>query len=194
MPTAEEVALHYGAEAGATALDSALGLVGLGGIVGSTPNESLTTLINVGAENLNDVYGWNLPGITGEELKPVAVIDSDGRVIGTVLEVEDDDPVLGDRDSTADVVASAADVAEPVATASATASNAASIDASATASASTPGAREVVIQIEGDAISAATLEKAMGQLSEEVGDLEIRVEKVEGQMVASVVSGVAGIV
>ena len=183
MGSPQEWALHYGAQAAATAGDDLLGLVGLGGIIGSTPNESLLDLLQVGAQNLNDVYGWDLPVLSGEELQPMAVIDDDGRVIGTVIEEADIEA------ATAEPV----EVAETVDTAVATATRAADEAPAPTtaASASASEGRQIVLQIEGDAVSVETLQKAADDLSERLGDVTIRVEKLEGQMVASVVSGVA---
>lgn len=204
MPTPEEVALHYGADAAATAGDSLLGMIGLGGIIGSTPNDSLLELLQVGATNLNDVYGFDLPVLAGDELQPLVVIGDDGRVLGTVIEADDDvvDESVVEDDEVIDPSPSVEiDDPEAVATTVAASTAAADNEQDATSQSTTrtvstdSGPREIVVQVEGDAISTATLQKLLDkivdQVNGEIGDLKVRVEKIEGQMVASVVGGVA---
>ena len=161
-----EWAIHFGSQAATAFADDALSLVGLGGIAGGRLKPSLVNLLNVGADNLNDVYGTNFGHVREDTFAPVSLLDAEGRAVGTRLERLEE--------QVADIPARSPETVAP-----------------------DPAAQpvsEVVVQVDGDAVSVDTMNTALGRLEKEVGGVKIRVEKLENAQTASVVAGVAGIV
>lgn len=161
----DEWARHYGPQMGASIANDVLGLVGLQGLVGSPLRGSLVDLINTSADTANSVWGTGFGHLDGNVLVPASVLDDSGRVPGTKLARTDVAAVAGGVDP-----------------------------ASPATSVSAAGGREVVIQVSGDAMTTEQVQELVDKLSEELGGVKVRVEKIESKETASVTSGIAGIV
>lgn len=161
-----EWAAHFGSQAATAFADDALSLVGLGGIAGGRLKPSLVNLLNVGADNLNDVYGTRFGHVREDTFAPVSLLDAEGRAVGTRLERLEE--------QVADIPARSPETVAP--------------------DPAVKPVSEVVVQVDGDAVSVDTMNTALGRLEKEIGGVKIRVEKLENAQTASVVAGVAGIV
>lgn len=91
MGTPEEWAQHFGSMAAVSFADDALGLLGLGGIVGQPFNEPFTNLVNAAADTANMFLGnegipFRFGHLDRHALVPVDILDGEGRRKGTKLE------------------------------------------------------------------------------------------------------------
>ena len=169
----EEWALHYGSAAGASMLDDALGLFGLDGIVGGTLKDSFVELVNQSANYTNgalDYYG--VPGarfghISKDSLKPLSVLDNDGRVpkveVAQPATVEVNDTVTESKPAV---------TGDP-----------------------SGGKQTIIVQLEGDkTYTGEQVKKMFNQLDEKYDSLKFEVEDLKDKNTAPVTSGVGGIV
>ena len=166
MGSPHEWAAHFGSQAATAFADDVLSLVGLGGIAGGRLKPSLVNLLNVGADNLNDVYETRFGHVREDTFAPVSLLDDEGRAVGTRLERLEE--------QVADIPARSPETVAP--------------------DPAVKPVSEVVVQVDGDAVSVDTMNTALGRLEKELGGVKIRVEKIENAQTASVVAGVAGIV
>lgn len=164
MGSAEEFAQHFGTALGLDVADSALGMVGLGGILGGQLNESTRNLLHAIVD-----------GPIGGE---AAILDDDGRVIGTKL----DDPAAAVPDDL-----SGLDMSAPVVP---------SVDGEADISAEQlPAGTQVTVALPAGktAYTDEEVKQLIDELDQRVDDLEIRVTDSDNAP-APLGAGVSGIV
>lgn len=163
MGSPEEFAQHFGTALGLDVADSALGMVGLGGILGGQLNESTRNLLHAIVD-----------GPIGGE---AAILDDDGRVIGTKL----DDPAAVPDDL------SGLDMSAPVVP---------SVDGEADISAEQlPAGTSVTVALPAGktAYTDEEVKQLIDELDQRVDDLEIRVTDSDNAP-APLGAGVSGIV
>lgn len=164
MGSAEEFAQHFGTALGLDVADSALGMVGLGGLLGGQLNESTRNLLHA-----------IIDGPIGGE---AAILDDDGRVIGTKL----DDPAAAVPDDL-----SGLDMSAPVVP---------SVDGEADISAEQlPAGTSVTVALPAGktAYTDEEVKQMLDELDQRVDDLEIRVTDSDNAP-APLGAGVSGIV
>ncbi|MFN7241693.1 MAG: phage tail tape measure protein, partial [Dietzia cercidiphylli] len=164
MGSPEEFAQHFGTALGLDVADSALGMVGLGGILGGQLNESTRNLLHAIVD-----------GPIGGE---AAILDDDGRVIGTKL----DDPAAAVPDDL-----SGLDMSAPVVP---------SVDGEADISAEQlPAGTQVTVALPAGktAYTDEEVKQLIDELDQRVDDLEIRVTDSDNAP-APLGAGVSGIV
>lgn len=164
MGSPEEFAQHFGTALGLDVADSALGMVGLGGILGGQLNESTRNLLHAIVD-----------GPIGGE---AAILDDDGRVIGTKL----DDPTAAVPDDL-----SGLDMSAPVVP---------SVDGEADISAEQlPAGTQVTVALPAGktAYTDEEVKQLLDELDQRVDDLEIRVTDSDNAP-APLGAGVSGIV
>ncbi|WP_404851088.1 phage tail tape measure protein [Dietzia kunjamensis] len=164
MGSAEEFAQHFGTALGLDVADSALGMVGLGGILGGQLNESTRNLLHA-----------IIDGPIGGE---AALLDDDGRVIGTKL----DDPAAAVPDDL-----SGLDMSAPVVP---------SVDGEVDISAEQlPAGTSVTVALPAGktAYTDEEVKQLIDELDQRVDDLEIRVTDSDNAP-APLGAGVSGIV
>lgn len=163
MGSPEEFARHFGTALGLDVADSALGMVGLGGILGGQLNEPTRNLLHAIVD-----------GPIGGE---AAILDDDGRVIGTKL----DDPAAVPDDL------SGLDMSAPVVP---------SVDGEADISAEQlPAGTQVTVALPAGktAYTDEEVKQMLDELDQRVDDLEIRVTDSDNAP-APLGAGVSGIV
>ena len=164
MGSPEEFAQHFGTALGLDLADSALGMVGLGGILGGQLNESTRNLLHAIVD-----------GPIGGE---AAILDDDGRVIGTKL----DDPAAAVPDDL-----SGLDMSAPVVP---------SVDGEADITAEQlPAGTQVTVALPAGktAYTDEEVKQMLDELDQRVDDLEIRVTDSDNAP-APLGAGVSGIV
>ncbi|MBB1046465.1 phage tail tape measure protein [Dietzia cercidiphylli] len=164
MGSPEEFAQHFGTALGLDVADSALGMVGLGGILGGQLNDSTRNLLHA-----------IIDGPIGGE---AALLDDDGRVIGTKL----DDPAAAVPDDL-----SGLDMSAPVVP---------SVDGEADISAEQlPAGTSVTVALPAGktAYTDEEVKQMLDELDQRVDDLEIRVTDSDNAP-APLGAGVSGIV
>ncbi|WP_206473650.1 phage tail tape measure protein [Dietzia sp. KRD202] len=164
MGSPEEFAQHFGTALGLDVADSALGMVGFGGLLGGQLNESTRNLLHAIVD-----------GPIGGE---AAILDDDGRVIGTKL----DDPAAAVPDDL-----SGLDMSAPVVP---------SVDGEADITAEQlPAGTQVTVALPAGktAYTDEEVKQLIDELDQRVDDLEIRVTDSDNAP-APLGAGVSGIV
>ncbi|WP_157464336.1 transglycosylase SLT domain-containing protein, partial [Corynebacterium lipophiloflavum] len=180
MATPAEWAQHFGQQAGVALADDALGLVGLGGLIGKPLRGSFVDLVNAAVPLANDAVAgtgsqFRFGTLSASALQPVALLDDEGRRTGTKLAAA---PTLADAEPATPLVSS------PPPSVATTAPQVDNTPASGTTA---PGAKNVIVLEGGKVYPAEELEKLNGR----VDDVEVRVKKVEENQVADVTAGVS---